>query len=79
MCWKRDTHSQSGMQVMVALKERWQKLRVYGWYALGTLIAVDAITFGALYGTLSTGVDVVGGLRTFLQWLPMDTESGECE
>ena len=34
------------------------KLRVYGWYGVGTLVAIDAVTFGAVYVTLSSGVDL---------------------
>lgn len=61
------------------MKERWEKLRVYGWYALGTLVAVDAITFASLYVVLSSGVDVIGAMRSVLQRLPMNTESVECK
>lgn len=52
------------------LRARWTKLRRYGWYGLGTLAAVDAVTLGVTYSALSSGVDVV----QLLQALPMPTE-----
>ena len=34
------------------------KLRVYGWYGVGTLVLIDAVTFAAVYVTLSSGFDL---------------------
>ncbi len=58
-------------------------------YFVGTLVAVDTVTFGAvaaavlccaqeppgaMYAAVSSGIDVMGALTSFLQWLPVSTE-----
>jgi hypothetical protein len=52
------------------LKRRVVELRRFGWYGLGTLVAIDVVTLGSIYSALSSGVDVV----RLLQALPLPTE-----
>ncbi len=40
------------------LKALWTRWKKYGWYGVGTLVAVDVVTLGSIYVALSSGVDL---------------------
>ena len=44
--------------VMARIKLEVERLKKYGWYGVGTLVAVDVVTLGMIYAALSSGFDI---------------------